>query len=111
MKAPQPEISRNRKYNLLAIAWGAVAVLTFPGIFFPTLFPAGLFRLFGIRENDVVGHSCLAIGWLVYVTLTVAACLSRRKRTYFVIYTALCVLLAMNVVGCRAFWSDFRGIQ
>ena len=111
MEAPEPEITRDRKYNLLALAWAAVAVLTFPGIFIPTLFPAGLFRIFGIRESDAIGRSYLAIGWLVYVALTVAACLTRRKRTYFIIYTILCVLLVVNIVGCRAFWSDFRGIQ
>lgn len=111
MEAGEPEISCNRRYNFLAIAWGAVAVLTFPGIFFPTLFPAGFFRVFGIHENDVIGHSSLAIGWLVYVALTVGACLCRRKRNYFIIYTILCVLLAINVAGCRAFWSDFRTIQ
>jgi hypothetical protein len=111
MEAGNWEIPRNRRYSLLAIAWAAVAVLTFPGIFFPALFPAGLFRVFGVRENDVIGHSYLAFGWLAYVVLTVAACLSRRRRTYFIIYTILCVLLAINIVGCRAFWSDFRGIQ
>ena len=88
-----------------------MAVLTFPGIFLPTFFPAGFFRVFGYRENDVIGRSHLVIGWLAYVALTVGACLSRRKRTYFIIYTILCVLLAINVVGCRAFWSDFRRIQ
>jgi len=111
MKVPRPEISRDRRYNLLLGAWAAVVVLTFPGVLFPTLLPAGLFRILGIRENDVIGHSYLGIGWLVYAALTVGACLSRRRRTYFIIYAILCILLAINVVGCRAFWSDFRAIR
>jgi hypothetical protein len=86
-------------------------VLTFPGILMPFYFPAGFFRVFGVPETDAIGHSFLPVGWLVYLVLTVAACLSRRKRYYFIVYTILCLLLAINVVGCRAFWSGFRGIQ
>lgn len=111
MEEPNPEISRDRRYNFLCLAWVATIVLTFPGILLPWLFPAGLFRLFGMRETDVIGHWWFAIGWMVYVTFTVAACLTRRKRAYFIIYTILCILLALNIVGCRAFWSEFRGIQ
>ena len=111
MEPSEQEIARKRRYSLLAVAWAAVAVLTFPGILFPTLFPAGLFRVFGVRENDVIGHRYLAIGWLMYAGITMAACLSSRKRTYFIIYSILCLLLIINTVGCRVFWSDFRGVQ
>jgi len=78
---------------------------------FPQFFPAGLFRIFGVKETDTIDHSLVAIGWVVYVLLTVAACLVHRKRTYFIIYTILCILLALNIAGCRAFFSDLSHVQ
>jgi hypothetical protein len=111
MEDPKSEIPPSRRHNLVCYAWLATVVLTFPGIFYFQCFPAGLFRLFGMRENDVIGHSWLAMGWLLYVVLTVAACLTRRKRAYFIVYTVLCVLLALNTIGCRCFWSDLSHVH
>jgi hypothetical protein len=93
------------------LAWLVVVVLTLPGILYPIFFPAGLFRIFGVPENEATDHPGRVIGWVIYFGLTVATCLSRRKVVYFVLYAILCILLSLNVVGCRAFWSDFREIH
>jgi hypothetical protein len=109
---PESEITRDRRLNLLCIPWVAVIVLTFPGVFmFPQLFPVGLFRMFGMKVNDTIDHAWIIVGWLVYVVLTVAACLSRRKRVYFIIYTILCILLALNIAGCRTFYLDMKQVH
>ena len=112
MEKPSPEISPDRRYNLLCIPWILTAVVTFPGVLHPLFFPAGLYRLFGIRETDAFEHGWwLLFGWLAYIGLTVAACFSRRKRTYFAVYAVLCVFLALNSVGCRAFWSEMSHVE
>jgi hypothetical protein len=107
-------ITRDGRYKLLIVAGLAVAVLTFPGIIFlpaslPKL-PVGLLRLFGFNENQVNPAWSEAI-WFVYIVLIVSACLTPRKRRYFIIYTILCIILALNVVGCRIFWADFSHIE
>jgi hypothetical protein len=109
MQTSSTDISQGRRYKLLCIPWVVTIAVTFPGILFgPQFLPAGLYRLLGVRET--VEHEYglwLGVGWLAYLVLTVAACLSRRRLTYIVVYTVLCVLLALNCVGCRAFWSEF----
>jgi hypothetical protein len=113
MQSSIPEISKDRRYKLICIPWLVTTLATFPGILFgPHLLPAGLYRLFGVRENQMLEHGWwLGLGWLVYIALSVGACLSRRERTYFIVYVVLCLLLALNCVGCRAFWSDFSRIH
>ena len=111
MQEPNTEISRDRRYNLLCIPWVLTIVVTFPGIFYPLFFPVGLFRLLGVPETKSIDQAHLLIGgWLVYIGLTAAACLSKRKRAYFIFYGLLCALLALNSFGCRAFWSDLHNI-
>ncbi len=107
MEIPRNEISPERRCNLLSIPWAATAVLTLPGVLHPQFLPAGLLIFFGMPANKALDHgSWLLIGWLLYLMLTAAACLSRRKRKYFIVYSVLCVVLAVNTVGCRMYWSN-----
>jgi tellurium resistance protein TerD len=102
MQTSSTDISQGRRYKLLCIPWVVTIAVTFPGILAgPQFLPAGLYRLLGVPDW------WLGVGWLAYLVLSVAACLSRRRLTYFIVYTVLCVLLALNCVGCRAFWSEF----
>ena len=94
--------------SLLGVAWGVTIVMTYPGIMVPQYFPAGLCRLFGAHEEERAGRGLLFGGWLVYIVLTVASCLSKRKLTYFIVYSMLCALLVLNILGCRAFWYEFN---
>ncbi len=102
MQTSSTDISQGRRYKLLCIPWLVTIAVTFPGILAgPQFLPAGLYRLLGVPDW------WLGVGWLAYLALSVAACMSRRRLTYFIVYTVLCVLLALNCVGCRAFWSEF----
>ena len=112
MKKSKSEIGRDLRFSLLLIPWMTVVVLTFPGAFmFPQFFPAGFLRVFRVKETDAIDHSWVVVGWAVYFLLTAGACLSGQKRNYFIIYGILCILLALNIAGCRAFLSDLRDVH
>jgi hypothetical protein len=112
MEQPSIEISRNRRYGLLCIPWALTVVVTFPGIIYPMFFPAGLYRLLGVPETYSIDRGGLILaGWAVYIWLTFVTSLCKRKRNYFIFYSVLCVLLALNSVGCRLFWSDLSHIH
>jgi hypothetical protein len=113
MNADLPEISQRRRCGLLCIPWGLTVVLTFPGVFmFPWLLPAGLYRMFGVTETYSVERGRLILaGWGVYIWLTFVAAVCKRRLSYFVFYSVLCVLLALNCVGCRLFLSDLSHIH
>jgi hypothetical protein len=110
-EVPEPEISVTRRLVLLLVAWAAVIVLTLPGILFPQMFPAGILRLFGVRENEAATTPWLAIGWFVYLAFTVTALFTRRKSVYLAVYILLCALLLLNSAGCRLFWTDLKDIH
>jgi hypothetical protein len=112
MAKADAEIPRNRRYGLLCIPWGLTIVATFPGIIYPRFFPAGLYRLFGVPETYSMDRGGLILaGWAVYIWLTFVASICKGKLSYFIFYSVLCVLLALNSVGCRLFWSDFSHIH
>src|SRR5688572_6196195 len=100
-EAPTAKISPARKFDLLMLAWFATLVLTFPGLLMPYLFPLGLYRIFAGKES-YTHQPWMSIGWLFYCIITVAACLSRRRRTYFILFTVLCIFLVLNIIGCRS---------
>jgi hypothetical protein len=105
---PDDDSPGRQRLKLLFIPWFASLVITLPGVAYAHYFPAGLYRFFGVREVDV-DLSWLAIGWLVYLGLTVTAGLLRRKVVYYyVVYTILSLLLVVTSVGCRVFWSEFN---
>lgn len=96
-------LSLGRKCAFFLLAWVVTAVLMFPvTLYDSTLFPSGLWPMIGAGEEEVRHSWILKAGWLLYAGLLVGACVSRRKRTYFVIYAVFCVLLIVNIVGCRA---------
>ena len=105
------EISLRRRIGLVITAWIATAVLTFPGIMHPPSLPAGLLVFVGMGEANPMTQPLLIIGWIVYITLTLSALLSRRKNTYSTIFTVLCVLLLLNSAGCRLMMAGFGDIH
>jgi hypothetical protein len=105
-------ISASKRFTLLLIAWLLTAIATIPFTVYPMFFPVGLGRLFlghdvGAAQRD----SYILFGWPVYIGLTTAAYFSRRQWIYFVVYSVLCLLLALNCIGCRQRISDIGRIK
>jgi hypothetical protein len=72
------------------------------------MFPYGLLALFVPKDwdppiNEVV---ILVTAWALYVVLTVVGLLQRRRVRYFIVFGILCILLALNVVGCHVMLNE-----
>ena len=101
------KINRGLKYKLVCAAWLGTALLTFPAaVYGPHLLPLGLFRVFGASLRGPLAP-WIGVVWAMYAALTLAVCSARRKKSFFIIYTVLCVLLVLNVAGCRALMPGF----
>jgi hypothetical protein len=106
------DISRSRRFVLLFIAWLVTAIATIPFTVYPIFFPIGLGRLLGEQTIGASAKSWyMLVGWSVYIALTIGAYLSRRRLIYFILYFVLCLLLALNCVGCREIMSDIGSIK
>jgi hypothetical protein len=106
--APRP-VQPAVRSGLFLLAWvaalGALGALVGRGMWqYYVLFPLGLaswpgaiaLRSVGIRDQVGV----VLLGWCVYVMLAYPVLLARTRRSFLVAYVAMCVVLAMNVVGC-----------
>jgi hypothetical protein len=95
--------TRRRKKRLIFIgfAWAIAVIAAFPhpaGIVWFWAFPAGLSMFFTGTRADLLD---VVIGWPVYIALTAWAVSARRRWLYIAVYVLICVVLALNVVGCR----------
>jgi hypothetical protein len=105
-------ISASKRSGLLLLAWFLTAVATIPFCVYPIFFPVGLGRFFlghdvGASQRDLY----ILYGWPAYIVLTLAACFLRRRWIYFIVYFVLCLLLALNCIGCRECMSDIGSIK
>jgi hypothetical protein len=107
-----PEISLRRRIWFWIGAWGIATVATVglsPGLLlFAWLFPVGLLNFAPAgwdssppSDPSAGVDSMIVLGWLLYIALTIVGLSQSRRTRYFVIFGILCVLLALNVVGCR----------
>jgi len=97
----EPEMSLRARVILSATAWAIALVLTllivFPvpaGVAFLPLFPEGLFVFLPKRPAVV-------IGWVTYLVLMIFLLRSRTSTRFFVLFGVLCLLLAVNIPGCK----------
>lgn len=51
------------------------------------------------------------LAWLPYLALTIVGLLARKRNLYFVMYSILCVLLLLNVVGCQKMIQGLNHIK
>lgn len=102
--ARQPGISMGRKLALLAAAWGVTLIASLASgqvasardfVQAVVLFP---FATLGFVR---VPWAYPLVGWVLYLSITTAAALTPKRRWYFGLYALLCILLALNVVGCH----------
>lgn len=93
------------RWVLWYITFGVALFVVADGYLFAPLFPIGLFIPFGLETRDTSSDAAAlmaASGWLAYVVLTIMTSRARSRGAYFAIYGALCLLLILNVIGCRS---------
>lgn len=109
MKESDDTIVLGRKIACIVVAWIVTAILMLPATLYdPSLFPAGLFPTAGADESEVRHSWRLKVGWLLYLILMLSACLTRRKRVFFNIYGFFCLILVLNIIGCRMIASGIH---
>jgi hypothetical protein len=134
MWKPQPNISQPHhrrktrgipnwiKWAFYLAAWGGVVVavivrkpddlLTAPG------FPVGLLGvlfLIGAEQATVAvwfgGLGAVVAGWFLYAFLSVTMMRTKKTWVFSMIYVGFCVLLALNLAGCRKIMETVAGIH
>lgn len=107
------------KWGLYFAAWGVLILATLankpcdlraaPG------FPIGLLSILPKEESILVawwaGPIAILGGWMIYVVLTVMMGLAERAGVFSLIYISFCVLLALNLAGCKTMLETAAGIH
>jgi hypothetical protein len=97
-------ISKGKRLGLLAAAWGIACIASVVAGRVSTLedfvnaaflFPLATWWFVEVPWAHPV------VGWLLYISITIAAAYTRKPVRYFVLYGVVCILLIMNVVGCH----------
>jgi hypothetical protein len=109
------ELTVRARLLRLASAWGIAALAAvgtiFPWSFVLPLFPAGLFglpRSAGLCCNDGPDAPLYAaLGWLLYIPLSLALLVIPDKRISVRLLLILCTLLGLNVAGCYVTLSEY----
>jgi pheromone shutdown protein TraB len=115
----QFHILNREKRNLILFAWSLalLAVMVLESCFFKFgdvlmlvpcfwMFPGGLITELGGLE---LGDSWLglAVGWLSYLAVMLAALFAKRRLVYYIFYAILFSMLILNVIGCHKDVVDF----
>jgi len=87
-------------------------LLTAPG------FPVGLLGvlfLIGAEQATVAGWfgglGAVVAGWFLYAFLSVTMMRTKKTWVFSMIYVGFCVLLALNLAGCRKIMETVAGIH
>jgi hypothetical protein len=105
--APSWELSSDKRRWHLAIAW-RIALL--PSVFnqhgnlFATIlyFPVSAYILLGLAGLPLGFVSAARLGWIVYISLSWAILMARKRFLYYGLYVLLCLLLLLSVIACFA---------
>jgi hypothetical protein len=113
LRQPVPE---RLKWVLFYSAWAVVVLVMNPkNLLVAPLFPVGLLAVFPGGEQAAVMFSMLVVpgllGWILYAALSMLIARTRKIGTFFPVYLVLCVVLALNVVGCKKTLEAAAGIQ
>ncbi len=107
-----PQISLRLRIGLWFAAWIIATIATIEGGFglllYSWMFPYGLLVLFTPKDwNPPINETVILImGWALYVALTIIGLLQKRRVRYFIAFGILCVLLALNVIGCHVMINE-----
>lgn len=115
-KSSEEQISRFWKWGLWYGAWIVVALLMNP-VNLPAFiyFPLGLVALFPRGDEQAIVlamHSWPRfVGWVIYLLFAVGISRTRKRTTFITIYSILCLVLVLNVVGCKKVLEALSGIH
>lgn len=118
-QGPEEPISSRSKWLLLIGAWVlvvCVSMVPYPSqILLAPFFPAGLMALLPHGDEKAIAawmraFPCI-VGWVFYVFVSIGLIRAKRKSDFVLSYGLLCVVLAMNVVGCKKVLGAAAGIH
>ncbi len=109
------DVSLRRKVILVISAWISGLLIAFPdprGIMMIAFFPLGLMGLVceWINISGTV-NAMLAIGWIIFIALTIVAIAQGRKKWFYIWWSILTILLLLNGAGCHAMVKGLEGID
>lgn len=99
-------ISLSKRLWLWTAAWGiagvATVISTEPSVLiWAFLFPAGLLIVVPDNVPNEVGRFLFFLTYAFYAVLTIIGLAQTRRMSFYFSLGILCVLLALNVVGCH----------
>lgn len=106
----QRQTPKRLKWTLCLAAWGVVLIATLVAnpvyVLTAPLFPLGLIAVLPHGEEKAIfafmmGLPAIAIGWAIYATLGMGIASTKRNWAFIVLFTVLCMTLALNVAGCQ----------
>jgi hypothetical protein len=113
LRQPVPE---RVKWVLFFSAWAVVVLAMNPkNLLVAPLFPVGLLAISPGGEQTAVMFSMLVVpgllGWILYAALSMLIDRTRKIGTFFPVYFVMCVILALNVIGCKKTLEAAAGIH
>lgn len=107
------------KWILYFLAWSVVIVRTAcnhpEDLKAAFAFPVGFYGLFAPQTSMwltwLVAWPAIIVGWAVYLVLALAMRFTKRIWIYLFLYSIFCVLLAINLAGCRKIIETAAGIH
>jgi hypothetical protein len=104
---------------LWLVAWGAVIWSTFQHhpedlrscLGFPLGFCGLLPEQASITVVMLVGWAVFIVGWVLYGLISAAILISKRLGWLSIFYIVFCVLLALNLTGCRHLIETASGLH
>jgi hypothetical protein len=112
---PAPRhFSFQRRFWLVLAVWCLAVIAAATAFPHPSrakyvlLFPYGLITII-ISALGAKSQSAphVIFGWLMYVALTLASVFTGNRLGYLCLYTLLCVLLLLNVIGCHMMFHGY----
>lgn len=102
---------RKARLALILATWAIALVVTFPhpaGLLWIWMFPAGLKTAFTKTPPDVADG---ILGWILYVGLLFWAAKAEKRWAFILAYIVLCIVLVVNVGGCRQFHHGLNDLH
>jgi hypothetical protein len=119
-RLPFEPLSARFRWGLYFGAWGVVILITLAArpayLLRAASFPIGLFAMLPKGEETsitlwMLGPIAVGFGWTLYAALTFILTCTRKTVIWLIAYCLLCLLLALNAVGCDKMIEAAKGIH